>query len=67
MVGSPVDKVTIDLLSFDQPSDSGFSTLLVVVDTLTKWVEAIPVKDARATTVAKALVETVMCRYGIPA
>jgi transposase InsO family protein len=67
MVGSPMDKVTIDLLSFDRPSDSGFSTLLVVVDTLTKWVEAIPVEDARATTVAKALVETMMCRYGIPA
>jgi hypothetical protein len=65
-VGEPMQKVTLDLLSFDQPSDSGYHNLLVIVDSLTKWAEAFPVEDTTAVTVAKVAVEEVFCRYGPP-
>ena len=66
-VGEPMQKVTLDLLSFDEETDSGYRNLLVVVDSLTKWAEAILVKDTRAVTVAKAFVDQIVSRYGAPA
>ena len=37
-----------------------------VVDYLTKWVEAFPVQNQTAETIAKLLVEEVICRHGAP-
>lgn len=65
-IGEPMQKITIDLLGFDQPTDSGYRYLLVVVDSLTKWVEAVPLCNMQAETVARALVVNVVCRLGVP-
>lgn len=40
--------------------------VVVFIDYLTKWVEAIPTKDQTALTIAKLLVEQVISRHGAP-
>ncbi len=66
-VGEPMQRVTIDILGFERPTPRGNRYILVAVDSLTKWAEAMPMPDERAETVARALVEQVVCRLGIPA
>jgi hypothetical protein len=45
----------------------GNKYLLVFTDYLTKWVEAVPVANKDAATVAKAFYSLIICRHGIPA
>ena len=40
--------------------------ILMVTDVFTKWVEAFPLHDTVATTLARILVEEVICRYEVP-
>ena len=47
-------------------SYSGNWYLVVFLDYLTKWVEAYPVPDQQAETIARLLVENVGCRHGVP-
>ena len=39
---------------------------MVISDYFTKWVEAIAIPDQTAVTVAIALIEEVICRFGTP-
>ena len=41
--------------------------VLLVSDYFTHWPEAVPLKDQKAETVARALVEEVVSRHGVPA
>ena len=66
VIGEPLQRVTIDILGFERATSRGNKYILVIVDTLTKWAEALPMQDERAETVAKLLVEEFVCRYGIP-
>ena len=45
----------------------GQKYVLVIVDYFTKWAEAVPLPNQEAATVARALVETIVCRLGAPA
>jgi transposase InsO family protein len=65
-VGEPMQKMSIDILGFDRRTARGNRYILVIVDSLTKWAEAVPMADEKAETVANALVEHVVCRLGIP-
>ena len=47
-------------------SSGGNRYLLVVSDYFTKWAEAIPLPDQKASTTARALVNTVILRFGMP-
>ena len=38
----------------------------VITDLFTKWVDAFPLKDTTATTVATTMLNEVICRYGVP-
>ena len=40
--------------------------ILTCIDTLSRWVEAIPIPDRSADTVAKAIFEQVFCRHAFP-
>jgi len=39
---------------------------VVVTDLFSKWVEAFPVKSTDTETLARLLVDEVICRYGTP-
>lgn len=55
----------VDVLQLP-PTVNGNRYVVVFVDYLTKWPEAFAVPDQKATTIARLLVEEVICLHGIP-
>jgi transposase InsO family protein len=47
-------------------SGRGNQYILVVTDVFTKWVEAFAIRNTVATTLARVLVDEVICPYGVP-
>lgn len=64
--GAPFERVAIDLVGPFQPSPHGMKYLMVAQDYFTKWVEAVPIPNKMAATVADAFVKIWVCRYGPP-
>lgn len=62
----PLDLVCIDFLSLELDSQ-GYANILVVTDHYTRYAQAFPAKDQKATTVAKILCERYFVHYGLPA
>jgi hypothetical protein len=57
----------VDLYSvIPKGSVTNYDTILVMTDFLTKWVVAVPIKDASATTVAEAIYNNWIIHYGVP-
>ena len=48
------------------PSSNGYTHILVVVDYVTKWVEAIPTSSANHNTSIKMLKEVILPRFEVP-
>jgi hypothetical protein len=55
-VAGPWERIAIDVLSGFNTSKNGNKLLLVVMDEFTKWPEVIALKDQKASTIARALV-----------
>ena len=66
VTGEPFARVGIDISGPYNVTDEGNRYILVVSDYFTKWVEAYPLKDMEAKTVAETLVEEFICRMGVP-
>jgi transposase InsO family protein len=49
-----------------KPGKFGYKYLLVFIDTFSGWVEAFPTKREMSQVVAKALLEEIIPRYGVP-
>ena len=64
--GLPMERIAIDILGELPESQRGNKYIVVVGDYFTKWTEALPIPNMEACTVAKVLVEDVLCRFGIP-
>jgi len=64
--GVPFEKLQIDILGPFLSFVTGNKYLLVIVDCFTKWVEAFPLKNARASTIAEVFVNQVVSRHGVP-
>ena len=65
-VGAPLQMVAMDILGPLPESTQGNSYVLVVADYFTKWMEAYPIPNQEATTVARKLVDEFFCRFSIP-
>ena len=64
---APFEVIGIDFLGPIKPlSANGNSYVLVIVDYFSKWVEAIPLPDQKATTTASALYKCIIQRHGMP-
>lgn len=66
-VASCFERVHLDLVGPLPPTERGNRWVLTVVDSASKFVIAIPLKDKSASTVAEALVEQVYEKWGSPA
>ena len=66
VMGAPNERFAIDLTGPHPRSRRGKTYILTVIDCYTKFAEAIAIPNKEATTVAQALVEQVLCRYGLP-
>ena len=62
---NPMDMVHIDILRPFPVSDNGNRYILMLVDQFTKWLEAYPLPDQTAVTVARA-VDNFISRFGCP-
>lgn len=67
LVGAPMDRVSVDILGPLPETPDGNKYILTVTDHFTNWVEAIPLPNQTAITVANALLKEVISRFGCPA
>ena len=65
-VGMPMERVALDIVGPLPETEKGNKYLLVVGDYFTKWMEAYPIKDQTAKTVADKFVNEFVCRFGVP-
>ena len=65
-VGAPMDRVAVDIMGPLPESVRGNRYILVIVDYFTRWVEAFPLPDQKAKTVAHKVVCDFICRFGTP-
>ena len=62
----PFQKISWDIMGPLPATTRGHKYILVVTDLFSKWVEAFPLVKTDSLTLAKVLVEEVVCRYGVP-
>lgn len=65
-VGIPMEELAIDLMGPFPESHNGNKYVLVVVDAFSKWMEAYPVPNIEARTIAETLVMQFVSRFGVP-
>lgn len=65
-VGFPMQVVAVDILGPLVESEAGNSYILVAGDYFTKWMEAYPIPNQEAITVAEKLVDEMFCRFSLP-
>ena len=65
-MGRSFEMVAMDILELPV-TQRGNKYVLLVSDYFTRWPEAVSLKDQKAETVARALVEEVVSRHGVPA
>ena len=64
--GVPMERVSMDVLGPLPKSDAENKFILLICDYFTKWVEAFPIPNQEARTIADRFVKEFVCRYGVP-
>ena len=64
--GTPWRRVAIDITGKHPKSRNDYEYILTVMDYFTKWAEAYPIRDHKATTLARVLLENCFTRLGMP-
>lgn len=65
-LGLPMEEIAIDIMGPFPVSEKGNKYVLVVVDCFTKWMEAYPLPNIEASTVAETLLMEFFSRFGVP-
>lgn len=65
-VGAPMERIALDIMGPLNETECKQSFVLVIQDYFTKYVEAYPLPDQQAVTVARVLASEWVCRYGAP-
>jgi hypothetical protein len=65
-VGLPLEEICIDLAGPFPISDTENRYCLIIVDSFSKWMEAYPIKNMEAKTVAETLMQEFVSRFGLP-
>ena len=66
IVGVPMERVAIDIMGPLPKSNKGNSYILAIGDYFSKWVDAIPIRNQKANTVAQKLVDRIVSIFGVP-
>ena len=64
--GYPVERVHMDILGPFTKSKKGNAYILMIIDQFTKWIEAIPIPNQTAKTIANACMNDFFSRFGVP-
>lgn len=62
-VGAPIERIALDVMGPLNETEWRMSYVLVIQDYFTKWVEAFPLANDKAETVAKVLASNWVCHY----
>ena len=65
LASRPLEMIAIDFTQFEL-STGGYENVLVITDVFSKFAQAIPTRDQKATTVAKVLVHDWFQKFGVP-
>ena len=65
-VAKVFERLHIDLVGPLPKTTAGHEHILVCVDSFSRWVEAFPLHDQSATSIARVLHDEIFCRYGAP-
>ncbi|UYV74989.1 K02A2.6-like [Cordylochernes scorpioides] len=65
-MGAPFERIAIDVIGPFPVTEGGNRYILVAMDYFTKWPEAYAIPNQEATTVAKVLMDNLICRFGVP-
>lgn len=65
-VGSPFERIAMDITGPFPTSTNGNKYMLVVIDYFTKWPEVYAIQNQEAVTVADALIQNWISRFGVP-
>jgi hypothetical protein len=61
-----MERVAQDILSKLPVTKRGNKHILVIGDYFSKWIEALPIPDMSAETVSRTVIESFICRFGVP-
>jgi hypothetical protein len=64
--GFPFQRISIDFVGPLRETAAGYTCILTIKDTFSKWVEAFPLRAARAEEAAEILTGEIFSRYGFP-
>ena len=64
--GYPLERIQIDILGPLPETNRGNRCVTVVVDMYGKWPEAYALPNQEADTVAQAVIDNFLCRFGFP-
>ena len=64
-VGAPFERVAVDIMEMLMTL-RGNQYVVAFIEYVTKWVEAYPVEDQTSETIARLLIDNVVCRHGVP-
>ena len=62
----PMQRISMDFVSLESATESGDHRILVIVDELTRYAEALVVPNEKGNTAADVLMKNIVCRYGVP-
>ena len=66
IVGGPLERIAVGVLGLLPLTDDNNRYILVIGDYFTKWIDAFPIPDHEATTVAEILVQRFVTLFGVP-
>ena len=64
-VGAPFERVAVDIMEMLMTL-RGNGYVVVFMEYVTMWVEAYPVEDQTSETIARLLINNMVCRHGLP-
>jgi len=62
----PFEKISWDIMGPLPTSSKGHKYIVLITDLFSKWVEAFPLRVTDSETLARVLVDEIVCRYGVP-
>jgi transposase InsO family protein len=66
MITAPFRMWSMDILGPFKTTKEGNKKVLVLMDVFSRWLELIPLPSKEAEEVAQAVVERIICRFGVP-